>query len=198
MAWTRVVLAEVRPAQLARSTPCPSWRLGDLLVHLADGLDAFTEAAGGRVALTPAPRPLDPLGADLADAVRERASALLGAWAAQPPPGGRVGVGDGVLPGSSLVVIAALELTVHACDVARAIGQPTAPPEPLAADLLAVAQAVIDPADRGVRFAAVRPVPPGASYADRLLAWTGRACPEMTGPGGSVHREPRTGRARRS
>lgn len=193
LAYTRVALADVRPALLPRPTPCPVWRLGDLLVHLADGLDAFTDAADGRVGLTGSEPRLDPLAPEVVDAVRDRASALLGPWATGSP-GRSVRVGGAGLPGPVLVATAALELALHGWDVAQATGSRTPLPEPLAVHLLGVARAVIDPAERGVRFAAARPVAPTASHADRLLAWTGRGRPEMTGPGGPVHREPRTGR----
>ncbi|GAA1907163.1 maleylpyruvate isomerase family mycothiol-dependent enzyme [Nocardioides lentus] len=46
---TRLALAGVRPVHLARPTPCARWDLDDLLWHMDDALDAFTEAAAGRV-----------------------------------------------------------------------------------------------------------------------------------------------------
>ena len=36
---------------LGRRTPCAAWTLADLLAHMEDALDAFTEAAGGAVAV---------------------------------------------------------------------------------------------------------------------------------------------------
>ena len=60
----------------AAPTPCAGWTLARLLAHMEDALDAFTEAAAGHVAVTPAP-PTD----DRVDALREKACALLGAWA---------------------------------------------------------------------------------------------------------------------
>ena len=57
LAYTRVALAGVTEAQLANPTPCRDWTLRDLLAHMDDSLDAFAEAAGGSVALTPTPGP---------------------------------------------------------------------------------------------------------------------------------------------
>lgn len=192
LSYTRVALADVRPSLLACPTPCPRWRLGDLLVHLADGLDAFTEASLGGVALTARSPRLDPRDPAVADAVRDRASTLLGTWATAPRS--HVAIGGAGLPGPVLVATAALEVALHGWDVAQATGRGTPLPEPLAAHLLAVAEAVVDPAERGVRFAAERGVPPGASYADRLLGWTGRGRHRLTGPRAPDPGEPRTGR----
>ena len=52
-------------------------------------------------------------------------------------------------------------------------GGPASPAD-LAGGLLAVAQHVIDPADRGARFAGPRPASADAPSDERLLAWTGR------------------------
>ena len=56
LAYTRVALADVRPDLLGRPTPCAGWSLGHLLAHMEDALDAFTEAAAGRVAVDPVPQ----------------------------------------------------------------------------------------------------------------------------------------------
>jgi hypothetical protein len=72
-----------------------------------------------------------------------------------------------------LVATAALEVTTHGWDV----GQATAPariPADLAAALLPVAHLMVDPADRGVRFAEPVGVAPDAPDDVRLLAFLGR------------------------
>ena len=51
--YTRDRLATVRGGLLDRQTPCADWRLAQLLVHMEDSLDAFTEAAGGAVGGAP-------------------------------------------------------------------------------------------------------------------------------------------------
>ncbi|WP_228943241.1 maleylpyruvate isomerase N-terminal domain-containing protein [Nocardioides sp. Leaf374] len=61
LAHTRVVLHDLeaalpsRPGLLRAPTPCTAWDLEALLAHLADSLDAFTEAAGGRVEMARPP-----------------------------------------------------------------------------------------------------------------------------------------------
>src|SRR5215218_11026737 len=80
--FTRLQLQAVTPAMLCLPTPCERWRLGALLDHMADSLDALTEAADLRhVAvsdLSAPPGPPSPV--DAVERLRVRACALLGAW----------------------------------------------------------------------------------------------------------------------
>ncbi|GAA4373378.1 TIGR03086 family metal-binding protein [Nocardioides caricicola] len=171
IAYTCGQLAGVQPDMLDRPTPCARWSLGNLLAHMEDALDAFTEAAGGRVAVgcagcAPGPVP----------AIQAKAIALVTAWT-RPTPGDVVleaATGRLELQSRLLVSTAALEVTVHGWDVGRATGRDVPVPTELAADLLEVATWLVDPADRGVRFAPARPVPAGASYDQRLLGFLGR------------------------
>ena len=178
LAYTRVMLADVRPDLLDRPTPCSGWDLARLLAHMEDGLDAFSEAAAGRVEVDPVPPTTTRV-----EALREKACALLGAWTAARPVGPvPVGVGGVGLDAPLLVATAALEITVHGWDVGQATGRRTPIPDDLAGGLLAIAEHVIDAGDRGPRFATPRPVAGDAAAGDRLLAWTGRAPDHMTGP----------------
>jgi uncharacterized protein (TIGR03086 family) len=166
LGYTRMALAGAARADLAAPTPCREWRLRDLLSHMDDSLDAFIEAAGGRVALTPA-------GATPGVAVlQQKACALLGVWSGAGPPGVSVGKVD--LATDLLVATAALEVTVHGWDVAQATGARTPIPDQLAHDLLPVARRTVTEDDRGVRFAPALPEPIGAGADARLLAYLGR------------------------
>ncbi len=172
LAYTRTRLAGVRDGLLDHATPCEGWTLADLLAHMEDALDAFNEAAGGEVVLRGGSR-----SPGRVDAIQQKACALLGAWGG-PSPGDVVitGTDGGLDLGSTLLVAtAALEVTVHGWDVGCATGAPARIPAGLARDLLPVARAVVGRSDRGVRFAAPRPVPPGADDDVRLLAHLGRA-----------------------
>lgn len=171
LGYTRARLAVVHDGLLDRPTPCEGWALGDLLAHMEDALDAFTEAAGGEVLLHGGSRAEGRVAA-----IQEKACALLGAWGG-PSPGDVViaATGGGLdLRSTVLVATAALEVTVHGWDVGRATGEAADIPPELARDLLPVARAVVGPADRGVRFAAARPVAADAAYDVRLLAHLGR------------------------
>lgn len=172
LGYARARLAGVRPDQLGRPTPCEAWTLADLLAHLEDGLDAFTEAAGGVVEVRGGSR-----AAGRVPAIQDKACALLGAWS-RPVPG------DVVIEAAAarfdlrtplLVAAAALEVSVHGWDVGQSTGDPAPLPAGLAQDLLPVAYRLVRPSDRGVRFAAARPARAVAPYDQRLLAFLGRS-----------------------
>ncbi|WP_036507248.1 TIGR03086 family metal-binding protein [Nocardioides sp. URHA0020] len=164
--YTRERLAGVRGGLLDRATPCADWRLHDLLVHMEDSLDAFTEAAGGEVAVH-----LTRTVEGRIAAIEQKACALLGVWS-RPGPGD-VLVGGLDLTSSLLVATAALEITTHGWDVGRATGEDTAIPADLATALLPIAHLTVTTADRGVRFAPERPAAGDAADV-RLLAFLGR------------------------
>ncbi|MDN5896279.1 MAG: hypothetical protein L0H93_19940, partial [Nocardioides sp.] len=125
---------------------CGGWTLGDLLDHMGDGLDAFTEASSGVIDVDVVP----PVGTPV-HVLREKACALLGAWSAPAPGAARLA--DARMESTLLLHSGALEITVHGWDVAQATGMGTPIPRALAADLMPGARALVAPADRGVRFA---------------------------------------------
>jgi len=176
---TRTALLAVRPEHLHRPTPCARWDLDDLLWHMDDALDAFTEAATGRVGLAPTEGPLvRPVGVGARlERLQRKACHLLGLWSGAVSDGvpAAVLVGGRSTSTRRLVGTAALEITVHGWDVGQATGRAGAVPADLAAALLPVAAAAVDATDRGPRFAHPLLVP-GALPADvRLLALLGRA-----------------------
>ncbi|MCX4991930.1 MULTISPECIES: TIGR03086 family metal-binding protein [unclassified Streptomyces] len=171
LAYALGSVAEVPREGLGWPTPCAEWDLGELLRHLDDSVDALYEGvADGRVGLCPGPPAADPV-----CAFRERARALLGAWAAvsaaaQPSSA----VGDRSMDAGLLAAVGALEIAVHGWDVARACGRARPIPSGLAVELLPVARTVVVDADRGVRFADPVGVPVPARPGDVLLAFLGR------------------------
>jgi len=167
LAWTRSGLALVTRDRLGDPTPCARWDLAALLQHMDDGLDAFTEAATGQVALVPTG------GAARPESIRDKACALLGWWCEHPPD--TVHVGERPLPAALLLGTAALEVTVHGWDVHQALGTGRRMPEALAAELLPVALLTVDAGARPGRFAAALPVREDAPASRRLLAHLGRA-----------------------
>jgi uncharacterized protein (TIGR03086 family) len=171
LAYTRVQLVGVRDDLLDRPTPCAGWALSDLLAHMEDALDAFTEAAGGRLDVH-----VPEGAAGHVAVIQEKACALLGVWSGPAPGDVVISDSDGGLDLDSplLVATAALEVTVHGWDVAQATGTRTDLPDDLARALLPVARAVVGPRDRGVRFGPARRVDPEASYGARLLGFLGR------------------------
>lgn len=181
LVYTRGALEGVGPDLLDRPTPCSAWTLDQLLAHMEDALDAFTEAAGGEVSVR---RPASPV--PHVSTLQDKACALLGAWshAAQEAQsvhaaGPDVVVGDVEVASEVLVATAALEITVHGWDVAQATGRRTPIPADLAAALLPVAHRVVDPTDRGLRFDRARAAADDAGADIHLLEFLGR---HLSGP----------------
>lgn len=176
LAFTRPALAGVRAEHLGRRTPCRGWPLAHLLAHMDDGLDAWTEAATGRVALTPvAPEGASPVTSPVA-AIQAKACVLLGWWLDHPP--GRVEVGDLALSAQTLVAAAALEVTVHGWDVQATLGPALPVPDDLADPLLSIARRLVPVDDRDGCFAPPVPPAPGATGSEALLAFLGRGRPD--------------------
>ena len=167
LGYARGRLVLVDDPLLDRRTPCAAWSLGDLLCHMEDSLDAFTEAAGGSVGI----RPRRSVEGRVA-AIQQKACALLGVWA-RPAPGD-VLVGGLDLASPLLVATAALEITVHGWDVGQATGERAPLPEELAAELDAVARLTVTDRDRGVRFGRAVDVAVDAPAGVRLLGLLGR------------------------
>ena len=174
LAYALGSVAAVVPGSLGRATPCAQWDLGELLCHLDDSVDALYEGvASGSIGLRRGQDAADPV-----CAFRERAGALLGAWAvasgAPPCDGVAVAVGGRALELGLLAAVGAVEIAVHGWDVAQASGRPRPLPPSLAADLFPVAQCIVADTDRGVRFAEPVGVPARACPGDRLVAFLGR------------------------
>lgn len=172
---------EQSPVVLRSPTPCAGWDLERLLDHMDDALDAFTEAASGAVPV----HAVDLTGRrdGRVEVLQAKACALLGAWVAATDTRVQVGAPGRTagLDAPLLVATAALEITVHGWDVARATGQDTRIPADLAAGLLGVAHGLVGPADRVHRFAAPLHSPGRLAPDERLLSWLGRVPPTPAG-----------------
>jgi uncharacterized protein (TIGR03086 family) len=168
----------VAPRMLSRPTPCPDWDVRSLLDHVSDALGAVREGLATSRVTAPSRPDGHPCGDPVAQLLA-RATALLAVCAAAPPPG-PVGVGDRRLDVCRLVLVGAVEVTVHGWDVATACGADRPVPPGLADVLLPVAPLVVPPGVRPGRFAEPVGLPPGAGPGDRLVAFLGRR------PGGTV------------
>lgn len=167
LAYTRGALVTITPGHLCLPTPCPKWRLADLLAHMEDGLDAFTEGAAGTIAL----RGATPSSATARVAnLQAKACDLLGAWSSSETP--VVQVGGQPVAVETIARLAALEITVHGWDVARTTGYDDAVPDDLAHALLPTALAVA--LERTEEFAPPVPVSADAAPSRRLFALLGR------------------------
>ncbi|WP_141014909.1 TIGR03086 family metal-binding protein [Nocardioides sambongensis] len=181
LAYTCGALATVAPAHLDRPTPCRAWLLRDLLAHMEDCLDAFTEGAAGSVDS----RPGVPSGeADVLAALRVKAHRLLGAWTLVCSPlstGARtVSFGTHALPQSDVAALAAVEIAVHGWDVATSTAADVPMPPALATDLepwarwLVVNDLQADSVGQPRLFAPPRPGSATADPVRRLVGLLGR------------------------
>lgn len=181
------VIAGIGPDQFALPTPCAGMDVAGVLDHViagnrlfADRIAAAPSGAGTGPALGPmhgSPVPVGDTGAQAEPVARFRDSVrlLADAFAREgmlttvyPTPLGEV-------PGSVVVLLRGNEMLVHSWDLARATGQPTDfSPDLVAAGFQFFRRAPI-PRGPGAPFAPEQPAPPGASDADRLAAFLGRA-----------------------
>ncbi|MFC5728158.1 MULTISPECIES: TIGR03086 family metal-binding protein [Nocardioides] len=156
-------------ADLRRSTPCREWDLGTLLCHVADSTSAVAEGlASGHVRLF-RPRRLI-TGGDTVAGIRTGLAELLRLLPAPPT----VTIGCCSLDGSELLLVAAIEVAVHAWDISVACGSPRQISAPLAVPLLELCPALVDSSGRAARFDPPLPVPPTTPAGDRLVAFLGR------------------------
>ncbi|MEV0596730.1 hypothetical protein [Nonomuraea cavernae] len=105
--------------------------------------------------------------------LRDRAAELLGAWAHQVRD--HVVTVEGCpMTARAVAEVGAVEVAVHAWDLARACGRSRPMPALMAAELLGRVHALVTDADRPERFAEPFDQPWRASAEDRLLAFLGR------------------------
>jgi uncharacterized protein (TIGR03086 family) len=165
------LIATVPDEMLGRATPCPAYRLGDLIDHVGGVALAFTAAAAkDRGPLTGAPRPGDAarLSEDWRTRIPRNLSAMAAAWRDPAAWTGMTQAGGVDLPGEVAGLAGLDELVVHAWDIARASGQKlTTDPASVAAahGFLAAAGGPFGPV---VAVAAERPL------LDQVLALAGR------------------------
>jgi uncharacterized protein (TIGR03086 family) len=177
------ILEEVGPDDHDRPTPCAAWDLGALIAHVRGTTAAFATVLEGGP--TPA-RAVAPVADDLAGALRVDAARVVAGWR-RPGAMDRdydavIELDDGVLippiplPRSMLAAINLLDVGVHVHDLARAIGRPDlAEDDAVATATLDAAHTILAPGIRElVGFGPERPVDPGASATEALLAFTGR------------------------
>lgn len=173
----RAVVAGVSDDGWARSTPCQQWNAAQVLRHAAGDQLAFVAAitGSGGPAENPfepsAGRPADPR-AFLEDALRVAGaawSAVVPGTASLPTP-----LPQGAMSAEDTAAAAALDLAVHAWDIAVATGQPSPLPAGLAAKLTPVATAIVEPLRAYGAYAAALDPELGDDDAAALLRYLGR------------------------
>jgi len=175
------ILAQVRPADLDRQTPCADWRLRDLLCHMVGHHWGFAAAARG--AVPPDPRLWDGATLDEDDpygTYRTAAEMVTGAFGEDGLIERRLAVHIyGTFAARVALNMHSVDFLGHGWDVARTIGASDALDEELCVTGLAIAARWPDtPATWGTGpEAPFRPrvaVPDDAPAYQRLMGYLGR------------------------
>ena len=172
---TADVLVKVTDEQLIAPTPCPDYRLGDLLYHVGGLALAFTAAARKDLGeLTDQPAEGGQLDDDWRTSYPARLAELARAWQEPDAWQGMTRVGGIDLPGEVAGSVALTEVVIHGWDVARATGQSydidPATAEPLLAH---VSQVAAEGPVEGL-FGPAIPIADDAPALDRAVALSGR------------------------
>jgi uncharacterized protein (TIGR03086 family) len=164
--------------QLALSTPCGSWTLGELLAHMTVQHQGFAHAALGERSDLEAWAP-QALGANAAREYGRAAASVVVAFAGAGPAMWLPEIRDGgPFPAEIAVSFHLLDYVVHSWDVAVSIGLAADLPDDLVDAALGISAMVPDGAARteaGAAFAPALVAGDGDSSLDRLLTALGRS-----------------------
>ena len=167
------VLANVGADQWSTQTPCTDWDVRGVANHMTGGALMVAAAVAG----TDFAHVDDYVGSDPVGAFKAAADSAVAALRADAGVLGRtVKMPFGEMPGAAVAGIFANDEFAHAWDVARATGQSTDLNPILAEGCLAAAKSMITADFRKPGFFDAETIAPdGASAADRLAAFLGRA-----------------------
>ncbi|OBI13525.1 TIGR03086 family protein [Mycobacterium sp. E2327] len=163
----------VREADLSAPTPCTDWDLRRLLGHvrssLTDVADVLTarDPASGRAAADG--DPTDPVAA-----LRVAIVDLLLVSNSAPTTGRSCEIYGRSLPAKTVVHVGAIEMVLHAWDIAQACRTDRPIPSDVASALLCVSPPLAEAGLAGGVFAAPLTSPAAATPSDQLLALFGR------------------------
>jgi uncharacterized protein (TIGR03086 family) len=170
----RTVLAGISADQLSASTPCAQWDVAGLINHLV-GAQGFFKA--GMTGEPPADAG-DPASGDFVAAFDAASAEAIAVFQVEGALEKTHTLPFGEMPGAAVMGLAMNDTFQHAWDLAKATGQSTDLNPELATALLAQAQQSIPDTFRGPEgapFGVQQDCPEGASPADQLAAFLGRA-----------------------
>jgi uncharacterized protein (TIGR03086 family) len=153
-------ISEVTEEQLSLSTPCPDWKVTELISHLLQDVERFTLGLqGGEPDWSAQP---EPVSGDWAADFRTAADALVTAWQDK---------GEAEPPGP---IWQSSEIAIHTWDLVRATAQDRQLDADVAEQALAFMSNALTPENRGDSFGAELDAPADAPAYDRLVAFAGR------------------------
>ena len=172
----RDATAALTAADLGRPTPCAEWTVAQVLQHAAGDQLAYVSAITGQGG--PAENPFAPSGilaGTPAALVEPALTASAAAFATLDPAGTTpTPLPQGALPAATAAGAAALDAGVHAWDVAVATGRPSPLDDDLAAELLPVARALVEPLRQYGAYAPALEATEHDGAAAELLRYLGR------------------------
>jgi uncharacterized protein (TIGR03086 family) len=172
----RETTAALTIPDLGRATPCERWTVAQVLQHAAGDQLAYASAITGSGG--PAEDPFAPSGTlagTPAELVEPALAASAAAFATVDPEGTvPTPLPHGALPAAIASGAAALDAAVHAWDIAVATGRPSPLDDDLAAALLPVARAIVEPLRQYGAYAPALPPHPSDGPAPELLRYLGR------------------------
>lgn len=165
----------IRDTDLSATTPCQDWDLRQLLRHVHASLEQFTDMLAARELDTdvdtdagrrPESNPVAALRIGIVD--------LLLAATSLPTTGRWCEIWGRILPAKTVLDVAAIEMVLHAWDIAQACRSPHPVPADLASALLGVAPPLAEAGLAQHVFAKPVEVSTTATPSDQLLALFGR------------------------
>jgi uncharacterized protein (TIGR03086 family) len=172
----RDATAALTAADLGQATPCAEWNVAQVLQHSAGDQLAYASAITGQNGPTENPfTPSGMLAGTPAELVEPTLTASAAAFATVDPAGTTpTPLPHGALPAATAAGAAALDAGVHAWDIAVATGQPSPLDDDLAAQLLPVARAIVEPLRQYGAYAPALEPRENDSAAAHLLRYLGR------------------------
>ncbi|MBV9664124.1 MAG: TIGR03086 family protein [Actinobacteria bacterium] len=175
LAATGRLVAQVKPDQMGRATPCEGWDVRTLLNHVVGGNWWVQELAGGKTIEEVGDRlDGDVLGDDPAGAYDASAAAAAAAFRAPGAMDASCAVSYGPVPGAVYAGHRFVDVLIHGWDLAKGTGQDTT----LDPDLVAACWTVVEPQAALLQssgaFDTDVAAPEGADPQTRLLAALGR------------------------
>jgi uncharacterized protein (TIGR03086 family) len=184
-AQARLVIAGVRPDEMTLPTPCTEFDVRTLIGHMITAIRRYGCAGRGG---DPAQIPFVTTGISdygWVSAFDHAVDEARSAWSDDSLLSRDITLPFATLPGALVVSIYSLELTVHAWDLAAAVGDLREFEPEIGQAMLAVARQIAPAEMRGAAiehaFEAVVDVPDESGVYDRLAAWLGRDVPRWAG-----------------
>lgn len=161
------VVDRIDPTQFDLPTPCAEWNVRQVLEHMIGG---NRRIAGDRPSDGE-----DVIGDDRSGSYAASAAASLAAFSADGGMERLFPLSIGEVPGQFAVVARSTDQLAHAWDLAKAIGMSTDLAPSLYVTALELLQERFATKGRNhTTYADEKPVPPGATAADRFAAFAGR------------------------